>query len=353
MSIEDRKKKIDAALGRIEKTFGAGSVIKLGDAPQRDIEVIPTGSLVLDMAIGVGGFPRGRIVEIYGPEMSGKSLITLHAIAEVQKAGGVAAFIDAEYAFNKDWAQKIGVNVDDLYLSQPDSGEDAFNILEILISSESFDIIVVDSVSALVSRKELDGEIGDAHIGLQARMMSQGLRMITSKVSRSNTTVVFINQLRQKIGVMPGMPTETTSGGNALKYFASLRLDIRRIGQLKDADEVFGARTRVKVVKNKVAPPFKVAEFDIIYRAGSEGVSRESDIRDLGVKLGFIKKAGSWFTYKDLNGESTQLGQGGEKTRMFLKENVAVADEIAERIKESLFSGEKSLDEEAATATEV
>ena len=353
MSIEDRKKKIDAALGRIEKTFGAGSVIKLGDAPQRDIEVIPTGSLVLDMAIGVGGFPRGRIVEIYGPEMSGKSLITLHAIAEVQKAGGVAAFIDAEYAFNKDWAQKIGVNVDDLYLSQPDSGEDAFNILEILISSESFDIIVVDSVSALVSRKELDGEIGDAHIGLQARMMSQGLRMITSKVSRSNTTVVFINQLRQKIGVMPGMPTETTSGGNALKYFASLRLDIRRIGQLKDADEVFGARTRVKVVKNKVAPPFKVAEFDIIYRAGSEGVSRESDIRDLGVKLGFIKKAGSWFTYKDLNGESAQLGQGGEKTRMFLKENVAVADEIAERIKESLFSGEKSLDEEAATATEV
>lgn len=353
-SIEDRKKKVDAAMGRIEKEFGAGTIRKLSDAPLSDIEVIPTGSLVLDMAIGVGGFPRGRVVEIYGPEASGKSLITLHAIAEVQKAGGIAAFIDAEYAFNMDWARKIGVNVDDLYLSQPDSGEDAFNILDILISSASFDLIIVDSVSALVSKKELDGEIGDAHVGLQARMMSQGLRMITGKVSKTKTTVVFINQLRQKIGnVMPGAPTETTSGGNALKYFSSLRLDIRRIGQLKDADEVFGARTRVKVVKNKVAPPFRVAEFDIIYRAGSEGVSREADIRDLGVKLGFIKKSGAWFTYKRENDEkSIQLGQGGEKTRLFLKDNKNIAEEIEALIKDSLTSGEKKLDEEVATGSE-
>lgn len=351
MSLEDRKKKLDAAIGRIDKEFGKGTIMKLGDAPAQDIDFIPTGSLVLDMAIGIGGFPRGRVVEIYGPEASGKTLVTLQAIAEVQKAGGVAAFIDAEYAFNESWARKIGVNVDDLYLSQPDSGEDAFNILEILISSGAVDLIVVDSVSALVSQKELDGEIGDAHVGLQARMMSQGLRIITGKIAKSKTTVVFINQLRMKIGnVMPGQSPETTSGGKALAYFASLRLDIRRIGQLKDADEVFGARTKVKVVKNKVAPPFKTAEFDIIYRAGSEGVSRESDIRDLGVKTELIKKSGSWFTYTDLEGKSLQLGQGGEKTRLFLMETPELAAEIEQRIKDKLFTGEAKLEEDISAA---
>lgn len=346
-TIEDRKKKIDAAVAHLEKDLGKGTVMRLGDAPRQDIEVIPTGSLVLDMAVGAGGFPRGRIVEIYGPEASGKSLITLHAIAEVQKTGGIAAFIDAEYAFNESWAEKIGVNVEDLYLSQPDSGEGAFKVLDVLVSSGSFDLIIVDSVSALVSQKELDGEVGDAHVGLQARMMSQGLRMLTSKISKTKTTVVFINQLRQKIGVMmPGQSTETTSGGKALAYFASLRLDIRRIGQLKEADEIFGARTRVKVVKNKMAPPHKIAEFDIIYRAGSEGVSRESDIRDLGVKLGFIKKAGAWFSYNKEDGTNMQIGQGGEKTRLFLKENVELAQEIEGRIKDALFTGEKKLDED-------
>lgn len=353
LSTEDRKKKLEAALAHINKDRGAGTVRRLGDAPLEEIEVIPTGSLILDSAIGAGGFPRGRITEIYGPEASGKSLITLHAIAEIQKQGGVAAFIDAEYAFNSSWAKKIGVDVDELIFAQPDSGEEAFNILDKLINSEAVDLIVVDSVSALVSAKELDGEIGDAHVGLQARMMSQGLRMITGNISKTKTAVIFINQLRQKIGVMPGMPTETTSGGNALKYFASLRLDIRRIGQLKEKDEVIGAKTRVKVIKNKIAAPFKVAEFNIIYTPGNEGVSREADIRDLGIKFDFIKKSGAWFTYKSANGESLQLGQGGEKTRMYLKENPELAQEIEDRIKTALRSGEVELEEEAATAAEV
>jgi recombination protein RecA len=342
---EDRQKALEAALAQINKQFGAGSVGKLGERETVEIEMTSTGSLAIDMAIG-GGLPRGRIIEIYGPESSGKTLLTLHAIAEVQKNGGTAAFVDAEHALDPVWAKKIGVDVDNLIVSQPDNGEQALEITEKLVRSRAVDLVVVDSVAALVPSKELEGDMGDSHMGLQARLMSQGLRKITGVINQSNTTVIFINQLRSKIGVMFGSP-ETTTGGNALKYYASVRIDIRRISQLKDGDDVIGARTRVKVVKNKIAAPFKQAEFDILYTKGNEGFSKESDIRDLGVHAGIIKKSGAWFTY-----DSTQLGQGGEKTRVFLKQNPEIASEIEQKIKDKILGGEVQLDEVSPSEAE-
>lgn len=342
---EDRQKALEAALAQINKQFGAGSVGKLGEREHVEIETISTGSLAIDLAIG-SGLPRGRIVEIYGPESSGKTLLTLHAIAEVQKAGGTAAFVDAEHALDPVWAKKIGVDVDNLIVSQPDNGEQALEITEKLVRSRAVDLVVVDSVAALVPSKELEGDMGDSHMGLQARLMSQGLRKITGVINQSNTVVIFINQLRSKIGVMFGSP-ETTTGGNALKYYASVRIDIRRISQLKDGDDVIGARTRVKVVKNKIAAPFKQAEFDILYTKGNEGFSKESDIRDLGVHAGIIKKSGAWFTY-----DGTQLGQGGEKTRVFLKSNPEIAAEIEQKIKDKILGGEVALDELTAEEAE-
>lgn len=336
---EDRQKALEAALAQINKQFGAGSVGKLGEREAVDIEVTSTGSLAIDLALGNGGFAKGRIIEIYGPESSGKTLLTLHAIAEVQKAGGTAAFVDAEHALDPVWAKKIGVDVDNLIVSQPDNGEQALEITEKLVRSRAVDLVVVDSVAALVPSKELEGDMGDSHMGLQARLMSQGLRKITGVINQSNTTVIFINQLRSKIGVMFGSP-ETTTGGNALKYYASVRIDIRRISQLKDGEDVIGARTRVKIVKNKLAAPFKQAEFDILFTKGNEGFSKESDIRDLGVHAGIIKKGGAWFSYGD-----QQLGQGGEKTRVFLKENPAIAAEIEQKIKDKILGGEVVLDE--------
>lgn len=348
-SSEDRQKALEVALGQINKQFGAGSVGRLGDQEHVEVETISTGSLAIDLAIG-SGLPRGRIVEIYGPESSGKTLLTLHAIAEVQKNGGTAAFVDAEHALDPVWAKKIGVDIDNLIVSQPDSGEQALEITEKLVRSRAIDLIVVDSVAALVPSKELEGDMGDSHMGLQARLMSQGLRKITGAIHNTNTVVIFINQLRMKIGVMFGSP-ETTTGGNALKYYASVRIDIRRISQLKDGDEVIGARTRVKVVKNKVAAPFRQAEFDILYTKGDEGFSKEADIRDLGVHAGIIKKAGAWFSYGDM-----QLGQGGEKTRVFLKENPEIAAEIEQKIKDKILGGEVTLEEglsEGSDADEV
>lgn len=337
-SSEDRQKALEAALGQINKQFGAGSVGRLGDQEHVDVKTISSGSLAIDLAIG-SGFPIGRIIEVYGPESSGKTLLTLHAIAEVQKNGGTAAFVDAEHALDPVWAKKIGVDIDNLIVSQPDSGEQALEITEKLVRSRAIDLIVVDSVAALVPSKELEGDMGDSHMGLQARLMSQGLRKITGAIHNTNTVVIFINQLRMKIGVMFGSP-ETTTGGNALKYYASVRIDIRRISQLKDGDEVIGARTRVKVVKNKVAAPFRQAEFDILYTKGDEGFSKEADIRDLGVHAGIIKKAGAWFSYGDM-----QLGQGGEKTRVFLKENPEIAAEIEQKIKDKILGGEVTLEE--------
>lgn len=345
-SSEDRQKALEVALGQINKQFGAGSVGRLGDQEHVDIETISTGSLAIDLAIG-SGLPRGRIVEIYGPESSGKTLLTLHAIAEVQKNGGTAAFVDAEHALDPVWAKKIGVDVDNLIVAQPDSGEQALEITEKLVRSRAIDLVVVDSVAALVPSKELEGDMGDSHMGLQARLMSQGLRKITGAIHNTNTVVIFINQLRMKIGVMFGSP-ETTTGGNALKYYASVRIDIRRISQLKDGDEVIGARTRVKIVKNKVAAPFRQAEFDILYTPGNEGFSKEADIRDLGVHAGIIKKAGAWFAYGD-----QQLGQGGEKTRVFLKENPAIAAEIEQKIKDKILGGEVTLEEGLTGAEDV
>ena len=345
-SSEDRQKALEAALGQINKQFGAGSVGRLGDQEHVDIETISTGSLAIDLAIG-SGLPRGRIVEIYGPESSGKTLLTLHAIAEVQKNGGTAAFVDAEHALDPVWAKKIGVDIDNLIVAQPDSGEQALEITEKLVRSRAIDLIVVDSVAALVPSKELEGDMGDSHMGLQARLMSQGLRKITGAIHNTNTVVIFINQLRMKIGVMFGSP-ETTTGGNALKYYASVRIDIRRISQLKDGDDVIGARTRVKIVKNKVAAPFRQAEFDILYTPGNEGFSKEADIRDLGVHAGIIKKAGAWFAYGD-----QQLGQGGEKTRVFLKENPEIAAEIEQKIKDKILGGEVTLEEGLTGAEDV
>jgi recombination protein RecA len=328
----DREKALDVALGNIDKQFGKGSVMRLGDEVRVPIEVIPTGSIALDVALGIGGLPRGRVVEIYGPESSGKTTVALHAVANAQKAGGIAAFIDAEHALDPDYAQKLGVDTDALLVSQPDTGEQALEIADMLIRSGALDIIVIDSVAALVPRAEIEGEMGDSHVGLQARLMSQALRKITGALSTSNTTAIFINQLREKIGVMFGSP-ETTTGGKALKFYASVRLDVRRIETLKEGTEAVGNRTRCKVVKNKVAPPFKQAEFDIIY---GHGISREGGLIDMGVEQGFVRKSGAWYTY-----EGDQLGQGKENARSFLRDNPDLADEIEKKIKEKLGIGAK------------
>jgi recombination protein RecA len=322
---EGKNKALGLALETIEKQFGKGSIMKLGETPATQVETMPTGSLSLDLALG-GGIPRGRIIEIYGPESSGKTTLTLHAIAEVQKAGGTAAFIDAEHALDPSYAKRIGVDTDNLLLSQPDSGEQALEITETLVRSNAVDIIVIDSVAALVPRAEIEGEMGDSHMGLQARLMSQALRKLTGVVSRSKTTVIFINQIRMKIGVMFGNP-ETTTGGNALKFYASVRMDIRRTSQIKQGDRAIGNRTRVKVVKNKVAPPFREAEFDIMF---NEGISRSGDIIDLATTAGIIEKAGAWFAYK---GE--KIGQGREAAKQYLSNNPKAMDEIAKQVKEA------------------
>ncbi|MCC9624080.1 recombinase RecA [Thalassospira sp. MA62] len=323
----DKQKALEAALGQIERAFGKGSIMKLGQRENAvDVSAISTGSLGLDIGLGIGGLPRGRIVEIYGPESSGKTTLALHTVAEAQKAGGTCAFVDAEHALDPIYARKLGVNIDDLLISQPDAGEQALEIADTLVRSGAIDVLVVDSVAALVPRAELEGEMGDTHVGLQARLMSQALRKLTSSVSRSNCMVIFINQIRMKIGVMFGNP-ETTTGGNALKFYASVRLDIRRIGQIKDRDEVVGNQTRVKVVKNKMAPPFKQVEFDIMY---GEGVSKMGEILDLGVKAGIVEKSGSWFSYN-----STRIGQGRENAKNFLRENPEMTAEIEHSIRES------------------
>ncbi|RCK24470.1 recombinase RecA [Thalassospira profundimaris] len=323
----DKQKALEAALGQIERAFGKGSIMKLGQRESAvDISAISTGSLGLDIGLGIGGLPRGRIIEIYGPESSGKTTLALHTIAEAQKLGGTCAFVDAEHALDPGYARKLGVNTDELLISQPDAGEQALEIADTLVRSGAIDVLVVDSVAALVPRAELEGEMGDTHVGLQARLMSQALRKLTSSVSRSNCMVIFINQIRMKIGVMFGSP-ETTTGGNALKFYASVRLDIRRIGQIKDRDEVVGNQTRVKVVKNKMAPPFKQVEFDIMY---GEGVSKMGEILDLGVKAGIVEKSGSWFSYN-----STRIGQGRENAKNFLRENPEMTQEIENSIRES------------------
>jgi len=326
----DREKALDVALAQIEKQYGKGSVMRLGDRPYVPIEVIPTGSIALDVALGIGGLPRGRIVEIYGPESSGKTTVALHAVANAQAAGGIAAFIDAEHALDPEYARALGVDTDALLVSQPDTGEQALEIMDMLIRSGAIDLVVVDSVAALVPRAEIEGEMGDSHVGLQARLMSQALRKITGALSNSGTTAIFINQLREKIGVMFGSP-ETTTGGKALKFYASIRLDVRRIETLKDGGEAVGNRTRVKVVKNKVAPPFKQAEFDIVY---GQGISREGSLIDVGVEQGLIKKSGAWYTY-----ENDQLGQGKENVRSFLCDNPDMADEIEKKLKEKMGVG--------------
>jgi recombination protein RecA len=319
----DRQKALDAALAQIDRAFGKGSVMRLGSREKTVIDAISTGSLGLDVALGIGGLPKGRVIEIYGPESSGKTTLTLHAIAECQKAGGVAAFVDAEHALDPVYARKLGVDIDNLIVSQPDTGEQALEIVDTLVRSNAIDILVVDSVAALVPRAEIEGEMGDSHVGLQARLMSQSLRKLTGSISRSNCLVIFINQLRMKIGVMYGNP-ETTTGGNALKFYASVRLDIRRTGAVKQGDEVIGNTTRVKVVKNKVAPPFKQVEFDIMY---GEGISRLGEIIDLGVKAGVIEKAASWFSY-----DSIRIGQGREKVKEFLKANPDICKRIEDAI---------------------
>ena len=326
----DRDKALDVALAQIDKQFGKGSVMRLGEHAHVPIEVIPTGSIALDLALGIGGLPRGRVVEIYGPESSGKTTVALHAVASAQAAGGVAAFIDAEHALDPEYARALGVDTDALLVSQPDTGEQALEIADMLIRSGALAIIVIDSVAALVPRAEIEGEMGDSHVGLQARLMSQALRKITGALSNSGTTAIFINQLREKIGVMFGSP-ETTTGGKALKFYASIRLDVRRIETLKDGTEAVGNRTRVKVVKNKVAPPFKQAEFDIVY---GQGISREGSLIDVGVDQAIIKKSGAWYTY-----DGDQLGQGKENVRSFLKDNPDMADEIEKKIKEKLGIG--------------
>jgi len=332
MATADRGKALEAALAQIEKQHGKGSVMKLGDKTFQPMEVIPTGSIALDIALGIGGLPRGRIVEIYGPESSGKTTLALHAIASAQAAGGICAFIDAEHALDPEYAHKLGVNTDELLVSQPDNGEQALEIADTLVRSGALALVVIDSVAALTPRAEIEGEMGDSHVGLQARLMSQALRKMTGALSTANTTCIFINQLREKIGVMFGSP-ETTTGGRALKFYSSVRLDVRRIEGLKDGSETVGNRTRVKVVKNKVAPPFKQAEFDILY---GEGISREGGLIDLGVEQGIIRKAGSWFTY-----EGEQLGQGKENARGFLKSHPEMAKEIEGKILSIYGIGEK------------
>jgi recombination protein RecA len=326
----DREKSLDAALAQIERQFGRGAIMRLGDDTRAPIEVIPTGSISLDVALGIGGLPRGRIVEIYGPESSGKTSLALHAVANAQKAGGIAAFIDAEHALDPDYAKKLGVDTDALLVSQPDTGEQALEIADMLIRSGAVDVIVIDSVAALVPRAEIEGEMGDSHVGLQARLMSQALRKIAGALNQTKTTAIFINQLREKIGVMFGSP-ETTTGGKALKFYASIRLDIRRIETLKDGTDAVGNRTRVKVVKNKCSPPFKVAEFDILYGIG---ISREGSLIDLGVEQSIVRKSGAWYTY-----EGDQLGQGKENARNFLRDNPDLANEIEKKLKEKLGIG--------------
>jgi recombination protein RecA len=333
----DKDKALEAALLQIERQFGKGSIMRLGEESRVPVEIIPTGSIALDVALGIGGLPRGRIVEIYGPESSGKTTVALHAIANAQKQGGIAAFIDAEHALDPEYAQRLGVDTEALLVSQPDTGEQALEIMDMLIRSGAIDIVVVDSVAALVPKAEIEGEMGDSHVGLQARLMSQALRKITGAVSNTKTTAVFINQLREKVGVMFGSP-ETTTGGKALKFYASVRLDIRRIETLKDGTEAVGNRTRIKVVKNKMSPPFKTAEFDILYGIG---ISKEGSLIDLGVEQGVVRKAGAWYTY-----EGDQLGQGKENARNFLRDNVDIANEIEKKIKEKLGVGPR-LDNDA------
>ncbi|MEW6445014.1 MAG: recombinase RecA [Pseudomonadota bacterium] len=327
---ENRKKALAAALTQIERQFGKGSVMRMGDSTaSREVDVISTGSLSLDLALGIGGLPRGRVVEIYGPESSGKTTLTLQVIAEAQKKGGVCAFVDAEHALDPTYAQKLGVNVDDLLVSQPDTGEQALEIADMLVRSNAIDVVVIDSVAALVPKAEIEGEMGDSHVGLQARLMSQALRKLTANIKRSNCLVIFINQIRMKIGVMFGSP-ETTTGGNALKFYASVRMDIRRIGSVKKGEEVIGNETRVKVVKNKLAPPFKQVEFEILY---GEGISREGEIIELGVANGLIDKSGAWYSY---NGE--KIGQGKDNARLWLKDNPAKAQEIEKNIRAKLMT---------------
>jgi len=323
---DNRKKALAAALGQIERQFGKGTVMRMGDANAiRQIDTISTGSLSLDIALGVGGVPRGRVVEIFGPESSGKTTLTLHIVAQAQKLGGTAAFIDAEHALDPQYARKLGVNVDDLLVSQPDNGEQALEIADMLVRSNAVDVVIVDSVAALTPKAEIEGDMGDSHVGLQARLMSQALRKLTANIQRSNTLVVFINQIRMKIGVMFGSP-ETTTGGNALKFYSSVRLDIRRIGSIKKGDDVVGSSTRVKVVKNKVAPPFKQAEFEILY---GEGISREGELIDLGVEAGFVGKAGAWYSYN-----SDKIGQGKENAKTYLREHPEIANEIEQAIRD-------------------
>src|SRR4051812_3068847 len=339
MAGPDREKALDMALAQIDKNFGKGSVMRLGDEVRVPIGVIPTGAIALDVALGIGGLPRGRVVELYGPESSGKTSLALHAVANAQAAGGIAAFIDAEHALDPDYAKKLGVDTDALLVSQPDTGEQALEIADMLIRSGALDILVIDSVAALVPRAEIEGEMGDSHVGLQARLMSQALRKITGALNNSKTTAIFINQLREKIGVMFGSP-ETTTGGKALKFYASIRLDVRRIETLKDGGEPVGNRVRVKVVKNKVSPPFRQAEMDLMF---GTGISREGGLIDVGVEQGFVRKAGAWYTY-----EGDQLGQGKENARAFLRDNPDLADELEKRILERLGVGPQVTDEASA-----
>lgn len=344
MEREEKLKALDAALGQIERQFGKGTVMKLGDpTTQMNVETIPTGSLSLDIALGLGGIPKGRIVEIYGPESSGKTTVTLHMVAEVQKRGGIAGFIDAEHALDPVYAKNIGVDIDNLYISQPDNGEQAMEITETMVRSGAIDIIVVDSVAALVPKAEIDGDMGDSHVGLQARLMSQALRKLTAVISKSNCTVVFINQLREKIGIMFGNP-ETTTGGRALKFYSSVRLDVRKIDTLKQSGEVIGNRTRVKVVKNKIAPPFKEAEFDIMF---GKGISKEGDILDLAAGCNIINKSGAWYAY-----ESSKIGQGRENAKQYLKENPQICAEVENKVRAHYGLGDKPDAQEAGAAAE-
>jgi recombination protein RecA len=344
MADDQKNKALQAALSQIEKQFGKGSVMRLGDDTSRqNIQAVPTGSLSLDIALGIGGLPRGRVVEIYGPESSGKTTLTLQVIAEAQKLGGTAAFVDAEHALDPQYAEKLGVNVDDLLVSQPDTGEQALEITDMLVRSGGVDVVVVDSVAALTPKAEIEGDMGDHHVGLQARLMSQALRKLTANIKRSNTLVIFINQIRMKIGVMFGNP-ETTTGGNALKFYSSVRLDIRRIGAIKKGDEVTGNQTRVKVVKNKVAPPFKQCEFDILY---NEGISKEGELIDLGVEQGIVDKSGAWYSYN-----KDRIGQGKDNVRQFLKEHPEIAADIEQQLREKLLVDSKLMNKSGAETVE-